>query len=79
MRLSPLNEIIHYYTKTMNFRHLLEWHDLARKIFNEVNIWLSDAGVLVKEGVRMDTTTIEAPNSTKNKDGGSPYASKQEG
>ena len=57
------------HTTIMNFRHLLERHGLARKIFNEVNDWLSDAGVLVKEGTLMDATIIEAPSSTKNKAG----------
>jgi IS5 family transposase len=53
----------------MNFRHLLEQHNLARTIFDEVVRWLSDAGVLLKEGSLMDATIIEAPNSTKNKAG----------
>ncbi|WP_432474784.1 transposase [Amphritea sp. HPY] len=38
------------HTMIMNFRPLLERHDLARKIFNEVNDWLSETGVLAKEG-----------------------------
>ncbi len=57
------------HTTIMNFRHLLERHGLARKIFNEVSTWLSDAGVLVKEGTLLDATIIEAPSSTKNKAG----------
>jgi len=57
------------HTTIMNFRHLLERHDLARKIFDEVNNWLTEAGVLVKEGTLMDATIIEAPSSTKNKTG----------
>jgi IS5 family transposase len=57
------------HTTIMNFRHLLERHGLARKIFEEVNDWLSEAGVLVKEGSLMDATIIEAPSSTKNKAG----------
>jgi len=32
-----LNGMIPDHTTIMNFRHLLERHDLARKIFNEVN------------------------------------------
>jgi len=44
-----LNGTIPDHTTIMNFRHLLERHDLARKIFNEVNDWLSDAGVLGRE------------------------------
>ena len=37
-------------TTIMNFRHLLERHGLARQILEEINRWLSDAGVLLKEG-----------------------------
>lgn len=57
------------HTTIMNFRHLLERHGLARKIFKEVSDWLSEAGVLIKEGTLMDATIIEAPSSTKNKTG----------
>jgi len=64
-----LNGMIPDHTAIMNFRHLLKHHDLVRKIFNEVNDWLSDAGALVKDGTLMDTTIIAAPNSTKNKAG----------
>ena len=53
----------------MNFRHLLERHDLTRQIFEEVSTWLSEAGVLLKEGTLMDATIIEAPSSIKNKSG----------
>ena len=53
----------------LKFRHLLERHNLARKIFDEVSDWLAEAGVLVKEGSLMDATIIEAPSSTKNKTG----------
>lgn len=57
------------HTTIMNFRHLLERHGLARKIFKEISDWLSEAGALVKEGTLMNATIIEAPNSTKNKAG----------
>ncbi len=53
----------------MNFRHLLERKGLARKLFKEVNQWLTEAGVLLKEGTLVDATIIEAPTSTKNKTG----------
>jgi len=56
-------------TTIMNFRHLLERHDLTRQIFEEVSTWLSEAGVLLKEGTLMDATIIEAPSSIKNKSG----------
>lgn len=64
-----LDNTIPDHTTIMNFRHLLERHCLARQIFTEVNDWLSEAGVLVKEGTIMDATIIEAPSSTKNKVG----------
>jgi IS5 family transposase len=51
----------------MNFRHLLEKHKLSRQLFKEVNRWLSDAGIYLKEGTIVDATIIEAASSTKNK------------
>lgn len=53
----------------LKFRHLLERHDLARQIFSEVSNWLTEAGILIKEGTLMDATIIEAPSSIKNKTG----------
>ena len=64
-----LDNAIPDHTTIMNFRHLLERHGLTRKIFEEVSDWLSEAGVLLKEGTLMDATIIEAPSSTKNKTG----------
>ncbi len=37
-------------TTIMNFRHLLEQHELARKIFSTVNHWLAECGVLMTRG-----------------------------
>tara|TARA_R110001606_G_scaffold145471_1_gene285389 strand:- start:1712 stop:2077 length:366 start_codon:yes stop_codon:yes gene_type:complete len=51
----------------MNFRHLLEKHKLSRQLFKEVNRWLSDAGIYLKEGTIVGATIIEAASSTKNK------------
>lgn len=62
-----LDKKIPDHTTIMNFRHLLERKGLSRKLFNEVNLWLSDAGILLKEGTLVDATIIEAPTSTKNK------------
>lgn len=55
------------HTTIMNFRHLLEKHKLGRKLFKEVNKWLSDSGIYFKEGTIVDATIIEAASSTKNK------------
>ncbi len=64
-----LDNTIPDHTTIMNFRHLLERKGLARKLFQEINQWLTDAGVLLKEGTLVDATIIEAPTSTKNKAG----------
>ena len=64
-----LDKPIPDHTTVMNFRHLLKRKKLARKIFKEVNQWLTEAGVLLKEGTLMDATIIEAPTSTKNRSG----------
>ena len=64
-----LDKSIPDHTTIMNFRHLPEHKKLARKIFKEVNQWLTEAGVLLKEGTLVDATIIEAPTSTKNRSG----------
>ena len=51
----------------MNFRHLLEQHQLARQLFKTINRWLAEAGVMMTQGTLVDATIIEAPSSTKNK------------
>jgi len=50
----------------LNFRHLLEAHDLTRAIFAEVRGLLSERKLLMKEGTIVDATIIAAPSSTKN-------------
>ncbi len=50
----------------MNFRHLLEQHQLARQLFKTINRWLAEAGVMMTQGTLVDATIIEAPSSTKN-------------
>jgi len=64
-----LDKAITDHTTILKFRHLLERHDLARQVFQEMNQWLSEAGILLKEGSLIDATIIEAPSSTKNKMG----------
>ena len=54
-------------TTIMNFRHLLERHHLGRKIFDSINAWLSEAGVITTQGTIVDATIIAAPTSIKNK------------
>lgn len=40
---------------------------LARKILKAVNRWLSDCGVMMRQGILVDATIIEALRSNKNK------------
>ena len=56
-------------TTILNFRHLLERHELTRAIFEAVNAYLRERGILLREGTLVDATLIDAPSSTKNKQG----------
>ncbi|TAJ91100.1 IS5 family transposase, partial [bacterium] len=54
----------------LNFRHLLEEHGLTEKLLSEVNGYLSDKKLLLREGTIVDATLIAAPWSTKNQNKG---------
>ena len=56
-------------TTILNFRHLLERHELTRAILEAVNAYLRERGILLREGTLVDATLIDAPSSTKNKQG----------
>lgn len=56
-------------TTIMNFRHLLEKHQLAPAILAVINGYLRDKGLSLRQGTIVDATIIHAPSSTKNKDG----------
>jgi len=53
-------------TTILNFRHLLEKHDIAADALEAVNLLLADQGITVRKGTIIDATIIEAPSSTKN-------------
>lgn len=53
-------------TTLLKFRHLLEQHNLTRKLFEELKRRLLQQGILMKGGTLVDATIIEAPSSTKN-------------
>jgi len=53
-------------TTILNFRHLLERHKLAERIFEKTKQYLADKGLLLREGTIVDATIINAPSSTKN-------------
>jgi IS5 family transposase len=54
-------------TTILNFRHLLERHELTEALFAEVNAHLADKGITLRSGALVDATIIDAPSSTKNK------------
>jgi IS5 family transposase len=55
-------------TTLLNFRHLLEAHDLCKGLFTAINADLTARGLLLREGTLVDATLIAAPPSTKNKE-----------
>lgn len=55
-------------TTVCKFRHLLEEHDLGKRIFEEVGRYLQKHGFKLSRGTIVDATIISAPSSTKNKD-----------
>jgi IS5 family transposase len=56
-------------TTILNFRDLLEEHQIAEQVLESVKQSLSEKGVMLKEGTILDATIINAPSSTKNKKG----------
>ncbi len=56
-------------TTILKFRHLLEKHHLGKKLFQEVHRHRGSQGVKVSKGTIRDATIINAPSSTKNKEG----------
>jgi len=55
-------------TTILNFRHLLEEHNLQEEFLDIVNAMLEEKGFLMKKGTIVDATLIAAPSSTKNKE-----------
>lgn len=55
-------------TTILRFRRLLETHDLAGSLFNEVAAMLAEQGLLLRAGSIVDATLIAAAPSTKNRE-----------
>lgn len=55
-------------TTILNFRHLMERHNLADELFRLVNVYLAENGMKINRGTIVDASIINAPTSTKNKD-----------
>lgn len=56
-------------TTVCHFRHLLETHNLGDQLFALINAYLQENGLKVSTGTIVDATIINAPSSTKNKEG----------
>lgn len=50
----------------LNFRHLLEEHELTKAMFERINGLMEGKGLLLRSGTIVDATIIAAPSSTKN-------------
>ncbi len=50
----------------LNFRRLIETHNLSLAIFKDINAYLVDQGIRVSKGSMIDATIISAPSSTQN-------------
>jgi IS5 family transposase len=53
-------------TTILNFRHLLEEHELCGQMLDTVNRYLESKGIRISTGTIVDATIIHAPSSTKN-------------
>ena len=56
-------------TTILNFRHLLEKHNLPERMFTKVARILEKEGLILHKGTIVDATIINAPSSTKNQSG----------
>jgi IS5 family transposase len=56
-------------TTILQFRHLLEKHDLGGAMLATVNEYLESRGIRIHRGTIVDASIIHAPSSTKNRSG----------
>ncbi len=55
-------------TTILHFRHLLEKHSLTEKLFEQIQRYLTEKGLMLREGTIVDATIINASSSTKNRE-----------
>ena len=53
----------------LQFRHLLEKHDLGGAMLETMNEYLESRGIRISRGTIVDATILHAPSSTKNRSG----------
>jgi transposase, IS5 family len=56
-------------TTILQFRHLLERHQLSGQMLDTVNRYLDSRGIRIGTGTIVDATIVHAPSSTKNASG----------
>jgi transposase, IS5 family len=64
--LDPATDLVPDETTILNFRHLLEAHQLQERFFQIIQEHLGQQGLQLKRGTIVDATLIAAPSSTKN-------------
>lgn len=69
MHLDMMSEQVPDATTLLKFRRIIEKHGLGQAMLNELNVILSDAGVIMHGGSIVDASFVEAPSSTKNATG----------
>lgn len=69
LEIDLLSDAVPDETTILNFRHLLEEHNLQERFLGIVNALLEKKGFLMKKGTIVDATLIAAPSSTKNREG----------
>jgi IS5 family transposase len=62
------NDVVPDETTILNFRHLMEAHGLGKKLFDYVNRYLKENGMVIGRGTIVDASIIQAPCSTKNRE-----------
>jgi len=55
-------------TTILNFRHLLEQHELTALLLETINMHLKAQGLLVSKGTMVDAILIHTPSSAKNQE-----------
>lgn len=55
-------------TTILNFRRLLELHQLTTELLENVNEFLEERGLLLRGGSIVDASIVSAPSSTKNRE-----------
>jgi transposase, IS5 family len=61
-----LTEVVPDATTLLKFRHVLEEHGIAKRLFDELKSELIKSGKMMKEGTIVDATIFDAASSTKN-------------